>query len=144
MTVDELKIELKQFRLSQTINKALLQTNDNYKKRIEELSSKLPNVDVQKEIIELKILLKTLDVESYVYEDIEKKTRYMKAIKLLDKIDQYLIVEHFINHAPYWKIGKQLYYSEEWVRRRMPKSLKILCDILNKFDLGSGKKRGKL
>lgn len=135
MTIDELKNELKQFRLSQTINKALLQTNDNYEKKIAELSSKLPDKKVQKEIIELKILLKTLDVESYVYEDIEKKVRYMKAIKLLDKIDQYIIIEHFINHAPYWKIAKQIYYSEDWVRKRTPKVLKILCDILNKFSL---------
>ena len=55
----------------------------------------------------------------------------MEAIKILDKVDQYIVIQHYINHVQYWKIANELYYSEEAIRKRARKALTVLCDVID-------------
>ena len=51
----------------------------------------------------------------------EIEERYKKAINELPILERGIIVDAFINGTPYWKIGLEIGYSEDGVRKKVSK-----------------------
>lgn len=135
MTVNELKKDLRQMRFSQKLDEALFKSQKLFELEIEKLSQAPVSQSNKEKIVALTALYNSLDIPCSIFKNIQKRERYLKAIKLLDDIDQYILVEAFINHEPYYKIANAIHYSEDYVRKKATNALTTVCEILDKFKL---------
>lgn len=53
--------------------------------------------------------------------------KYMRAIIALDPIDKSIILDAYVNGVPYWKVGYELGFSEDGVRKRVNKIIKAIA-----------------
>ncbi|MBQ8545653.1 MAG: sigma-70 family RNA polymerase sigma factor [Clostridia bacterium] len=53
--------------------------------------------------------------------------KYMHAILALDPVDKSIILDTYINGEPYWKIGLELGFSEESIRKKVSKIIKTIA-----------------
>ena len=56
--------------------------------------------------------------------------KYMAVINSLPLIDRGIIVDCVINGTPYWKIGLQIGYSEEGVRKKISKIIAKIAQMM--------------
>lgn len=56
----------------------------------------------------------------------EIEERYIPAIRQLDRLDQIIVIEGIINGKAYWKIGRDIGYTEDGIKKRMQK---IFCQL---------------
>ena len=84
------------------------------------------NEIIEKEKRHLTILPLAKEIESA--RELEEK--YMNAISTLAPIEKSIIIDTYINGVPYWKIGNELGYSEEGIRKRIAKAIReIACFV---------------
>ena len=69
-----------------------------------------------------------------IYENIKEVTtlesEYIEAISNLDPLDRTIILDGYINGKAYWKIGREIGYTEAGVKKRMQKIFEKLADIV--------------
>ena len=93
---------------------------------LEKIANEKSSELIEKELAHLDSLPICKEIEKA--REIEEK--YMGAIMELDPIEKSIIVDTYINGVPYWKIGIELGYSEEGVRKRLAKAIKsIACQV---------------
>ena len=85
--------------------------NDKVKALIEKEESYISSIKLCEEIDNARLL----------------EEKYMGAIVKLDPIDKSIILDACINGTPYWKVGYELGFSEEGVRKRINKILKAIA-----------------
>lgn len=56
--------------------------------------------------------------------------KYLSVINALPLIERGIIVDAFINGMPYWKIGLQIGYSEEGVRKKVSKIIAKIAQMM--------------
>ncbi len=82
------------------------------------------------ELIEKERALLSSDKPLYLIESaIELEGKYRDAINALPLVDRGIIVDAFINGKPYWKIGTEIGYSEEGVRKRVSKIISKIAQL---------------
>lgn len=75
--------------------------------------------------------LEALPICSEIEKAREIEEKYMSAIMELDPIEKSIIVDTYINGVPYWKIGIELGYSEEGIRKKLSKAIKSIANQIN-------------
>ena len=85
---------------------------------------------VKQELRELKSIITLTHSQIQVNDTKGLQEKYEKAIAKLSYEEQVVFVEHIYNQEPYWKIGLQLGYSEEWVRKTYSKIIDKLANML--------------
>ena len=68
-----------------------------------------------------KSLISSIDCQGVIEKSCALEEKYMDAINSLPLFDRGMIVDAFINGTPYWKIGLEIGYSEEGVRKKISK-----------------------
>ena len=71
------------------------------------------------EIERLRMVIETLGVEETIKRATELERKYMGAIGKLDQLDRTIIMDAYLNGKPYWKIGRDIGYSERGVQNRV-------------------------
>lgn len=130
MTVDEVKRDL---RLLRKINRKvdyLLEVEARQKSYLESLRREKPSAENEKAIARVEYIISTLDVSKRVAQAAEISEKYMAAICKLSPLDRRIILDGFINHREYWKIGQDIGYSEIWVQKRVNTAIEQLVKIL--------------
>ena len=131
MNIKEIKSDLRQLKKTIHIIEALNQSRERYLKRIEVLSGFVQTDKIKEQINTIKKVMDLMHIEDYIKEATEIECKYMSSIDKLSPLDRTIIVESFLNGKPYWKIGLDLGYEEETVRKKIDRILRKMCNDLS-------------
>ncbi len=127
--IQEIRRELRDLRrLTHSID-TMLTLRDNHERRIKYLTEKA-TPEAQGEAERIKGLLDGLKIEESIAKANELEARYMSAIGKLEPLERTVIIEGYINGKPYWKIGKEMGYSERSIQARVNAALEKLARTL--------------
>lgn len=127
MKIEEVKRDLKNLKAyAHAINK-LKMTQQTHEMRIKMLEKMAKTEKINSIIEREKKLLSSLDVATKINDALTLEEKYMGAIMSLDPFDRSIILDAYINSLPYWKIGMEIGYSEEGVRKRVSKIIKNIA-----------------
>lgn len=82
--------------------------------------------DKQQEVEKMQYLIELLDVASVS----KMEQKYMVAIAKLEPIDKTIILDWLVNGKPYWKIGRDIGYSEDRVYRKICQAVKQIAKMI--------------
>lgn len=86
--------------------------------------------EVLEEIAKIQQVLSTLHIEESIKRATALELRYAEAISKLDPLDKTIILDGYINGKAYWKIGRDIGYTEVGVQKRIKKIFERLATIL--------------
>ena len=124
MKIDEVKKDLKNLRLYNRSVSKLKELKTTHEMRIKMLE-RMGESEKAKEIIEReKTLVSSLDFATKIDKALSLEEKYMGIITALEPLERDIIIDTYINGLPYWKIGLEIGYSEEGVRKKVSKIIK--------------------
>ena len=128
--LNEVKKDLRELKKHAHAIERLKSVQKTHMARIKMLENIAPS-DKASELIEKELAhLDALPICNEIEKAREIEEKYMGAIMKLDPIEKSIIVDTYINGVPYWKIGIELGYSEEGIRKRLAKAIKsIACQV---------------
>lgn len=127
MKIEEVKRDLKNLKsYTHSINK-LKETQLTYEMRIKMLERMERTEKINNIIERERNLIATLDVATKINEALLLEEKYMGIIMSLEPLDRSIILDTYINGLPYWKIGMQVGYSEEGIRKKISKIIKNIA-----------------
>ena len=122
MKVREIRRDLRDLRRLTHSIEAMLTLRDNHERRIKYLTEKGTD-DALAEAERTKKLLDGLKIDESIAKANELEDKYMAAIGSLDALERMVIIEGYINGKPYWKIGKEMGYSERSIQNKVNSAL---------------------
>ena len=96
-----------------------LQVKERHEKRLAWLKERQPTKEVKSDIEQIEKVLATLDIEKYISKATAIEAKYMEAINKLEPFDKTIILDGYINGKAYWKIGRDIGYTERGVQKRV-------------------------
>lgn len=121
--LDKVKNDLRSMRKNAHVINGLYNLQKTYEKRISLLEKLERGERVRQAILREKQSLDEVDVLGYIKESRDLESKYQRAINSLDPVDKTIIIESFINGVAYWKIGNQLGFTSEGIRKRIQRAL---------------------
>lgn len=121
--LDKVKNDLRSMRKNAHLINGLYNLQKTYEKRISLLEKLERGERVRQAILREKQSLDEVDVLGYIKESRDLEAKYQRAINSLDPVDKTIIIESFINGVAYWKIGNQLGFTSEGIRKRIQRAL---------------------
>lgn len=115
-------------RLTHSIE-AMLTLRDSHERRIKYLTER-GTTETLAEAEHAKKLLDGLKIDESIAKANELEARYMSAIGKLEPLERTVIIEGYINGKPYWKIGKEMGYSERSIQNKVNSALDKLAKRL--------------
>lgn len=122
--IEIIKRDLRQLRKVTRSIEAFMTMKDKHEKRLEYLSGLPPSKEVDEEKKRIDELLKRIDIQGYIVRATSLEEKYMAAIDKLDPLDKKIIVDGYINGRAYFKIGRDIGYTEAGIRKRLDKIFK--------------------
>ena len=131
---DRIKKDLRQLRRLQHSVDVAMQVRERHERRLAileamEVSEKDRKAHVA-EIEQLRAVIETLGLERTIKRVTELESKYMTAIGKLEQLDQTIIIAAYINGKPYWKIGRDVGYSEDGIKKKGQKIIEIIAKHL--------------
>ena len=128
--VQKIKKELRRLRTLTHSIEATLRMKELHERRLEALSKVQSTPEVLSEKTRLKRLISSASIERESSEASALELKYMTAINSLEPIDKAILLDGYINGKPYWKIGRDIGYSEDGVKKRARLALVKLAENL--------------
>ena len=125
--LEKIRRELRDLRRIAHSIETMLTLKDRHQRRIAYLTE-LGTAEALSEVEKIKTLLDGFKIEESIAKVNEIESRYMGAIGQLETVDRTIIIEGYINGKPYWKIGKEMGYSEDGIKKRARRALEKLSD----------------
>ncbi len=125
--INEVKKDLRELKKYTHAIKQLEVAEKTHLARIKLLEG-LPRSERTEALIEKeRALISSLNCQSVIENACTLEEKYISAINALPLIDRGIIVDAFINGTPYWKIGLEVGYSEEGVRKMVSRIIKKIA-----------------
>ena len=131
-TTEKIKRDLRLLRKITHSIEVSLTVEKRHKERLEVLRKQQQTEEVKQNIADIEAVLATLDTAKYIQRATELELRYIEAINKLDPLDKTIILDGYVNGKAYWKIGRDIGYTEVGVQKRVNKIIEILARILDK------------
>lgn len=131
-TTEKIKRDLRLLRKITHSIEVSLTVEKRHKERLEVLQKQQQTEEVKQSIADIEAVLATLDTAKYIQRATELESRYIEAINKLDPLDKTIILDGYVNGKAYWKIGRDIGYTEVGVQKRVNKIIEILAKILDK------------
>lgn len=131
-TTERIKRDLRLLRKITHSIEVSLTVEKRHKERLEVLQKQQQTEEVKQNIADIEAVLATLDTAKYIQRATELESRYIEAINKLDPLDKTIILDGYVNGKAYWKIGRDIGYTEVGVQKRVNKIIEILAKILDK------------
>ena len=127
--INEVKNDLRELKKQVHAIKSLEIACKTHEARIK-LLSRLPKTNKTEELLRNEErLVSELNAE-YAFERAQElEKRYIGAISTLSPTDKAIMVSAFFSGEPYWKIGTELGFSEEGIRKRINKIVSAIAKI---------------
>lgn len=126
--VEEIRRDLRELRRLTHSIESMLTLRDNHTRRITYLRTCGPGAAA--EIERINAMLESLKIKEAIAKANELEARYMGTIGRLDASLRTVIIEGYINGKPYWKIGKEMGYSERSVQAKANAALEKLSKMI--------------
>lgn len=107
-----------------------LQVKERHEKRLVWLKERPITKEVNSDIEQIEKVLATLDIEKYISKATAIEAKYMEAINKLEPFDKTIILDGYINGKAYWKIGQDIGYSVDGIKKRVSKIIEKISEIL--------------
>lgn len=132
MTLNKIKRDLKTLRKLTHSIESSLQVKERHEKRLVYLKESRGMDEPTRiaEIEKLHSLLQSLKVDELIKESTALETLYMDAINKLEPLDRAIILEGYINGKAYWKIGRDIGYTERGVQNRINAIIEKLSKMI--------------
>ena len=124
----QVKSDLKSLKMAIKAIDAIMDAENKHIKRLELLKFMGEDNFTKEQIEKTESILKRLDAAKYISEANKIEAKYMGIINSLDPLDKTIILDGYINGNPYWKIGMRVGYSEEGIRKRVAKIIKLIAE----------------
>lgn len=121
--------ELRELRRLTHSIEAALSVKELHEKRIRFLLD-LGTTEALVEAEKIKNIVSSLRIEESIKKAGELESCYMAAIGELPRIDRTVIIEGYINGKAYWKIGREIGYSERSIQAKVDAAIGKLAKIL--------------
>ncbi len=131
-TTEKIKRDLRLLRKITHSIEVSLTVEKRHKERLEVLKKQEQTDEVKQNIADIEAVLATLDTAKYIQRATELESRYIEAINKLDPLDKTIILDGYVNGKAYWKIGRDIGYTEVGIQKRVNKIIEILAKILDK------------
>lgn len=131
-TTEKIKRDLRLLRKITHSIEVSLTVEKRHKERLEILRKQEQTEEVKQNIADIEAVLASLDTAKYIQRATELESRYIEAINKLDPLDKTIILDGYVNGKAYWKIGRDIGYTEVGVQKRVNKIIEILARILDK------------
>ena len=131
-TTEKIKRDLRLLRKITHSIEVSLTVEKRHKERLEVLQKQQQTEEVKQNIADIEAVLATLDTAKYIQRATELESRYIEAINKLDPLDKTIILDGYVNGKAYWKIGRDIGYTEVGKQKRVNKIIEILAKILDK------------
>ncbi len=130
MNINTIKKDLRQLKKTIHIIEALKNAQKRYIQRIEALSRLVQTDRIKEQIESTQKVMGLMNIDAYIKEANEIEGKYMYAINQLEPIERAIILDCFVNGLPYWKVGLNLGYTEEGLRKKTDKILRKLVKLI--------------
>lgn len=124
------KKELRKLRTLTHSIEATLRTRELHERRRAALREREATAEVKSELLRLERIIAAMSIEAESRAASELELKYMTAINSLEPIDKTIILDGYINGKPYWKIGRDIGYSERGIQERALKLLEKLAKMI--------------
>lgn len=131
-TTEKIKRDLRLLRKITHSIEVSLTVEKRHKERLEILRKQEQTEEVKQNIADIEAVLASLDTAKYIQRATELESRYIEAINKLDPLDKTIILDGYVNGKAYWKIGRDIGYTEVGIQKRVNKIIEILAKILDK------------
>lgn len=130
MEKEKVKNDLRRLRkITHSITVAL-ECKQNHERRLEVLRNGRQTQETIEEIKKLEEVLGSLHIEENIKKATALESLYMEAIDKLEGFDKIIIIDGYINGKAYWKIGRDIGYTEVGIRKRVEKAIEKLASLL--------------
>ena len=130
MEKEKVKSDLRKLRkITHSITVAL-ECKQNHERRLEVLRNGRQTQETAEEIKKLEEVLGSLHIEESIKKATALESLYMEAIDKLEGFDKIIIIDGYINGKAYWKIGRDIGYTEVGIRKRVEKAIEKLASLL--------------
>lgn len=126
----KVKSDLRELRKITHSIAVAMECKQNHERRLEYLQSKTLSKEIAEEIRKVKEVLGSLHIEENIRKATALEAAYMKAIDKLEGFDKTIIIDGYVNGKPYWKIGRDIGYTEAGIRKRIEKAIEKLASLL--------------
>ena len=126
LEIERVKKDLRELKKTTYTINALTRTKEGFQKRLREIN-KLLRKKHQRETQAIYEILEKLDIEGYIERARATINKYTSAFESLSPIDQAIVIDYYINGEPAWKIGMDIGFSEDGIRKRLGKIIKEIA-----------------
>ena len=121
--INEVKKDLRELKCQMHALRSLEVASKTHEMRIKLLAC-LPKSEKTAALLENEEqLIRKIDASGALLRAEQLELYYIDAINKLSPTDKSIIVDTFLNGLPYWKIGAELGFSEETIRKRVNKAI---------------------
>ena len=107
---------------------AATRAKSNYVERLELLRAQEPSNAVRSEEARIHRLIKGLNIEKLIHTSGELEAIYMPIIDTFDPLDRAIIIDAVVNGKAYWRIGREIGYTERGIQKRMTEMIRRLAE----------------
>ena len=124
----KVKQDLRRLRKLSHAIAAELKAKESHERRLLYLRSiDDPGEDVLIDIMRTEDAIKALRVDEHIRAAAELEGRYMDAISSLEPLDRAIIIDGYINGKAYWKIGRDIGYTEAGIKKRVSAAIESIA-----------------
>ena len=107
-----------------------MQVKERHERRLSYLEREKPSKENIEEAQKIRKNLASLRIDDIIKEATTLESLYMEAISKLEPLDRTTILDGYINGKAYWKIGRDIGYTEVGIQKRVNKIIEILANLI--------------
>ena len=128
--IAKIKKDLRRLRKITHSVEVALQVKERHEKRLSYLEREKPSNENFEEAQKIRRNLSSLRIDDIIKEATTLESLYMEAISKLEPLDRTIILDGYINGKAYWKIGREIGYTEVGIQKRVNKIIEILANLI--------------
>ena len=128
--IAKIKKDLRRLRKITHSVEVALQVKERHERRLSYLEREKPSKENIEEAQKIRKNLTSLRIDDIIKEATTLESLYMEAISKLEPLDRTIILDGYINGKAYWKIGRDIGYTEVGIQKRVNKIIEILANLI--------------
>ena len=128
--IAKIKKDLRRLRKITHSVEVALQVKERHERRLSYLEREKPTKENIEEAQKIRTNLSSLRIDDIIKEATALESLYMEAISKLEPLDSTIILDGYINGKAYWKIGRDIGYTEIGIQKRVSRIIEILATLV--------------
>ena len=128
--IAKIKKDLRRLRKITHSVEVALQVKERHERRLSYLEREKPSKENIEEAQKIRKNLASLRIDDIIKEATMLESLYMETISKLETLDRTIILDGYINGKAYWKIGRDIGYTEVGIQKRVNKIIEILANLI--------------